>query len=164
VSVNISARHLADAKFARGVIDTLDARGLPRDHLQVEVTEQVLMETSHSAMTGLRALRDAGVKVGLDDFGTGFSSLAYLRQFPLDFVKIDKSFVHGLAVTGREDAVVAAIVTLSHALGLVVIAEGVETQSQLDSVKSLGCDRVQGFLLARPGEPGAVDERIRAGG
>ena len=164
VSVNISARHLADAKFARGVIDTLDARGLPRDHLQVEVTEQVLMETSHSAMTGLRALRDAGVKVGLDDFGTGFSSLAYLRQFPLDFVKIDKSFVHGLAVTGREDAVVAAIVTLSHALGLVVIAEGVETQSQLDAVKSLGCDRVQGFLLARPGEPGAVDERIRAGG
>jgi predicted signal transduction protein with EAL and GGDEF domain len=86
------------------------------------------------------------------------------RQFPLDFVKIDKSFVHGLAVTGREDAVVAAIVTLSHALGLVVIAEGVETQSQLDAVKSLGCDRVQGFLLARPGEPGAVDERIRAGG
>jgi len=163
VSVNITARHLADARFPRGVIGALDARGVPRDRLKVEVTERVLIEASNSAMTGLRALRDAGVEVGLDDFGTGFSSLAYLRQFPLDFVKIDKSFVHGLAVNGGEDAIVAAIVGLSHALGLAVIAEGVETQSHLDSLKSLGCDCAQGYLFARPGEPSAIDELIMAG-
>ena len=96
------------------------------------MTERVLMEASNSAMTGLRALRTAGVPVGLDDFGTGYSSLAYLRQFPLDFVKIDRSFIQDLTLGPGEDAIVAAIVDLSHALGLTVIAEGVETAGQLE--------------------------------
>jgi diguanylate cyclase (GGDEF)-like protein/PAS domain S-box-containing protein len=166
VSINITARHLADAGLADEIVDVLDARGLPRDRLQMEVTERVLIEASNSAMRGLRALRDAGLQVGLDDFGTGYSSLAYLRGFPLDFVKIDRSFIQALDFTTKEDAIVAAIVGLSHALGLTVVAEGVETKTQLDSLHSLGCDRAQGFLFATPDEPQAIDEIImaRAGG
>ncbi len=163
VSVNITGGHLADAGFAKSVVDALDEHDLPHDHLQVELTERVLMEASDSAITGLRALRDAGVPVGLDDFGTGFSSLAYLRQFPLDFVKIDRSFLGGSAAAVENDAIVAAIVGLSHALGLAVVAEGVETQRQLESLVSLDCDRAQGFLFGRAGPPEAVDELVRAG-
>ncbi len=163
VGVNVTARHLADARFPTEVMTALDGHGLPRDHLHVEVTERVLMEASNSAMTGLRALRDGGVQVGLDDFGTGYSSLAYLRQFPLDFVKIDRSFVSGMSDIASENAIVAAIVDLSHALGLAVVAEGVETESQFGSLKTLGCDRAQGFLFARPGEPAKVDELIATG-
>jgi EAL domain-containing protein (putative c-di-GMP-specific phosphodiesterase class I) len=160
VSVNITGRHLADERFTRGLSASLDKHGLLHAHLHVEVTERVLMESSNSAMTGLRALRDAGVKVGLDDFGTGFSSLAYLRQFPLDFIKIDTSLIRRMDGASGEDAIVASIISLSHALGLSVVAEGVETQHQLASLKSLGCDRAQGFLLACPGEPDAVDALI----
>ena len=122
------------------------------------------MEASNSAMTGLRALRTAGVAVGLDDFGTGYSSLAYLRQFPLDFVKIDRSFIHSLILDPGEDAIVAAIVDLSHALGLNVIAEGVETSAQLESLRRLGCEFGQGFLLGRPGPPVAMERHIMGGG
>ena len=163
VAVNVTTRHLADARFAQEVVTLLDAHSLPRDHFQVEVTERVLMEASNSAMTALRRLRDSGVKVGLDDFGTGYSSLAYLRQFPLDFVKIDRSFVQGLTVRVGEDAIVAAIIGLAHAIGLYVEAEGVETAGQLDALNLLGCDRAQGFLLARPAAPGAVDALITTG-
>src|SRR5437899_2956971 len=107
------------------------------------------MEASNSAMTGLRALRATGVQVGLDDFGTGYSSLAYLRQFPLDFIKIDQGFVHDIATDRSEVAIVAAVIDLAHALGLVVVAEGVETAAQRDMLASLGCDRAQGFHFAR---------------
>jgi diguanylate cyclase (GGDEF)-like protein/PAS domain S-box-containing protein len=163
VGVNITSRHLADAGLATDVIEVVDANGLPRDHLQVEVTERVLMEASNSAMSGLRALRTSGVLVGLDDFGTGYSSLAYLRQFPLDFVKIDGLFVRGLMASPGEDAIVAAIIGLSHALGLIVVAEGVEAPEQLESLRSLDCDLAQGFLLGRPGSPEAMDALLAEG-
>ena len=124
VSINVTARHLADTGFQRSVIEHLDDQGVSRHDLQIEVTERVLLEASNSAMTGLRALRDAGVQIGLDDFGTGYSSLAYLRQFPLDFVKIDRSFICDLERIDEQRAIVAAIIGLSHALHLTVIAEG----------------------------------------
>ena len=165
VAVNVTARHLADAGFPAAVIDQLDASGVPRRNLQIEVTERVLMEASNSAMTGLRALRSAGVQVGLDDFGTGYSSLAYLRQFPLDFVKIDKSFIHDLE---RDEAgataITAAVIGLSHALGLVVVAEGVETESQLRTLEALDCDRGQGFLFSPSIDPGDFDGLVIGGG
>ena len=164
VGINVTSRRMADAGFTEELVDALDTHHLPRHHLQVEITERVLMEASNSAMSGLTALREAGISVGLDDFGTGFSSLAYLRQFPLDFVKIDRSFIDGLTFVGGEDAIVGAIVDLSHALGLFTIAEGVETQRQLDSLRSIGCDRAQGFLFGRPEEPTAMHELIMAGG
>lgn len=162
VAVNVTARHLADARFHSDVIDQLDAYGVPHANLQVEVTERVLMEASNSTMTGLRALREAGVQVGLDDFGTGYSSLAYLRQFPLDFVKIDRSFIHDLARDKGQRAIVAAIIGLSHALELTVVAEGVEKQDQLAILEALECDRAQGFLFAESAEPSAVYDLIKA--
>jgi diguanylate cyclase (GGDEF)-like protein/PAS domain S-box-containing protein len=162
VAINVSARHLADGRFPQDVIDQLDAQGVPHRNLQIEVTERVLMEASNSAMTGLRTLRDADVQVGLDDFGIGYSSLGYLRQFPLDFVKIDKSFIHDLGRDG-DRAIVAATIALCHALDLVVVAEGVETESQLQVLESLDCDRIQGFLLAASIEPTAVEELVVSG-
>jgi EAL domain-containing protein (putative c-di-GMP-specific phosphodiesterase class I) len=125
--------------------------------LALEVTERVLMEASNSAMSCLRTIRALGVPIGLDDFGTGYSSLAYLRQFPLDFLKIDQSFVHQLLRKGSEDlAIVTAVVELAHALGLWVVAEGVETDDQLRILTGLGCDRAQGLLFGRGEDPDVV--------
>jgi diguanylate cyclase (GGDEF)-like protein len=160
VAINITARHLADAGFARSVIDDLAAHGLPSGALQIEVTERVLLEASNSAMSGLKVLRDAGVKVGLDDFGTGYSSLSYLRLFPLDFVKIDRSFIQEMSRSVTAPAIVASIIDLSHALGMGVVAEGVETQSQLAQLVALGCDRAQGFLFATAGPPEVIERRV----
>ncbi len=160
VAINVTARNLAHAKFPKAVIDQLDAQGVPHANLQIEVTERALMEASNSTITGLRKLRDAGVQVGLDDFGTGYSSLGYLRQFPLDFVKIDQSFIHDLVRTDGDRAIVAATIGLCHALDLVVVAEGVETEGQLQVLESLDCDRIQGFLLAASAEPAAVEELV----
>ena len=157
IAINVTARHLADPGFARSVIDALASHDLPAGALQVEVTERVLMEASNSAMTGLTELRDAGVKVGLDDFGTGYSSLSYLRLFPLDFVKIDRSFIHELAPDGTDRAIVASIIDLSHALGMAVVAEGVETPSQLAQLVELGCDRAQGHWFGAAGSSAAIE-------
>jgi diguanylate cyclase (GGDEF)-like protein len=160
VGINVTARHLGDAQFQSEVVTQLDAYGVPHHNLLVEVTERVLMEASNSAMTGLRALRDVGVRVGLDDFGTGYSSLAYLRQFPLDFVKIDRSFCHDLERDKGQRAIVAAIILLSHALDLIVVAEGVETKGQLRILQDLECDRAQGFLFGASMEPSALQELV----
>jgi EAL domain-containing protein (putative c-di-GMP-specific phosphodiesterase class I) len=162
VAINVTARHLADSEFRRAIFDQLVANNVPPGDLQIEVTEQVLMEASNSALTGLRALRELGVAVGLDDFGTQYSSLAYLRQFPLDFVKIDKSFVDDLVTDAKVRAIVGAIIVLSHALDLTVVAEGVELPSQSQVLIDLGCDRAQGFLYARSGPPEAVDDLVSA--
>jgi diguanylate cyclase (GGDEF)-like protein/PAS domain S-box-containing protein len=160
VAVNVTARHLADVDFRQAVVDQLKVNRVPASDLQVEVTEQVLMDASNSAMTGLRSLRALGVKIGLDDFGMGYSSLAYLRQFPLDFVKIDKSFIDGLVTDQRDRAVVSAIIVVAHALDLTVVAEGVEHSSQREVLIDLGCDRAQGFFYAASGAPENVDNLV----
>jgi diguanylate cyclase (GGDEF)-like protein/PAS domain S-box-containing protein len=158
VAVNVTARHLAEPRFRQAVSEQLRTNGVPQRALFIEVTERVLMEASNSAMTGLRGLRDAGVQVGLDDFGTGYSSLAYLQRFPLDFVKIDKSFIANLVSEPRVRAIVTAIIMLSHALGLTVVAEGVETVGQHRALQDLGCDLAQGFVYAASGKPEDVDK------
>ena len=163
VAINVTARHLADRRFRRAIIEQLDANAVPPGALQIELTERVLMEASNSAMSGLQTLRSVGVQIGLDDFGTGYSSLSYLRQFPLDFVKMDKSFIDDIEQDRKERAIVAAIIELSHALRLIVIAEGVETEGQSQVLRDLGCDRAQGFLYAAAASPGALDEVVLAG-
>jgi diguanylate cyclase (GGDEF)-like protein len=160
VSINVTARHLAYSGFARKVIEELTERGLPPAALQIEVTERILMELSNSAMSGLRSLCDAGVKVGLDDFGTGYSSLSHLRTFPIDFVKIDRSLIVGLTRGGAEAAIVAAVIDVSHALGIAAVAEGVETPTQAALLTTLGCDRAQGFCFAAAGPPERVEDRV----
>jgi predicted signal transduction protein with EAL and GGDEF domain len=160
VGINVSARDLADNAFPAHLIDQLDTQQIPYHHLQIEVTERVLMEAPSSAMSALRALRDVGVRVGLDDFGTGYTSLSYLRLLPLDFVKIDKSLIDEVAQDHGGAAIVRAIVDLSHALGLFVVAEGVETVAQLQMLRALHCDRAQGFLIARAAPPAALDRFV----
>lgn len=164
VAINVTARHLADADFAQAVIDALKEHGLPPHCLQIEITERVLVEASNSAMSGLRLLRAAGVKVGLDDFGTGYSSLSALRHLPLDFVKIDRSFIHQLTKGVNEKAIVASIIDLCHALQMAVVAEGIETPEELEILTSLGCDRGQGFLFAAAGDAASVESLVLHGG
>ena len=106
------------------------------------------MQTSHSAVASLAGLRAIGVHIGLDDFGTGFSALSYLQDFPLDFLKIDRSFVERIDVDKRSSSIVASIIGLAHALGLSVVAEGVETIEQLAQLRGFDCDRAQGFLFS----------------
>ncbi len=114
------------------------------------MTESVLMDDAAATITVLQSLKALGVRLGIDDFGTGYSSLAYLRRFPVDVIKIDRSFVDGLGKDLEDSAVVAAIASLADTLGLGTVAEGVETSLQRDCLLALGCTRAQGFLFARP--------------
>ena len=150
IAINITGRHLSDSHFTHVLIEALAQHGMTPGSMSIEITERVLMEASNSALEGLGVIRSLGVKVGLDDFGTGYSSLAYLRQFPLDFVKIDSSCIRQLADNTSERAMVTAIIGMAHALQLSVVAEGVETPEELAILKALGCDRAQGFLFSHP--------------
>jgi diguanylate cyclase (GGDEF)-like protein len=162
VAVNLSARQLSRASVQETVQSALAAAGCSPDMLSLEITETVLMEAGPHVREELEALRKLGVHIGLDDFGTGYSSLAYLKRFPLDFVKIDRCFVAGLGHDPEDDAIVDAIISLSRALGLSTVAEGVETPEQLQHLRSLGCDRTQGYLFARPGPAASLDALLSA--
>jgi diguanylate cyclase (GGDEF)-like protein/PAS domain S-box-containing protein len=149
VAVNVTARELVGADFPARFASSLATSGLSGNDLAIEVTEQVLLQTSNSAIRSLVELRSTGVHIGLDDFGTGFSSLTHLQALPLDFIKIDRSFVKRIAVEARSRAIVAAIIDLAHALGLTVVGEGIETQAQLLLLRGFGCDLGQGHFFAR---------------
>jgi diguanylate cyclase (GGDEF)-like protein len=150
VAVNLSSRQLLDPTLAERVERTLSAAGLEPTMLVIEVTETALIEHDVQAAQSLGALSALGVHVALDDFGTGYSSFARLRRLPIEIVKIDREFVAGLGVDPDANAIVTAIVALAEALGLLVTAEGVETEQQLEQLRALGCAYVQGFLLGRP--------------
>lgn len=150
VAVNLSPVQFRDAGLVHEMADTLARTGLTPGRLEVEVTEGVLIDDAARAIGVLSAVRALGVGVVLDDFGTGYSGLGYLRSFAFDKVKIDRSFVGGLGRDEGATAIVRAVIGLGHALGLLVTAEGVETRAQLDALRALGCDRVQGYLLGRP--------------
>jgi EAL domain-containing protein (putative c-di-GMP-specific phosphodiesterase class I)/CheY-like chemotaxis protein len=149
VSVNVSARQFR-ADVAGAVARALDATGLEPALLCLELTETTVMEDAEAAAGTLRALKELGVGISVDDFGTGYSSLAYLRRFPLDELKVDMSFVEGLGRDPEATAIVAAIIAMAQALGLRVVAEGVENAIQLVELRRLGCDAAQGFLFTRP--------------
>ena len=125
--------------------------GSRRSLLCLEVTESVLLDDVDASVTALRGLKDLGVRLAVDDFGTGYSSLGYLKQFPFDQLKIDQAFVAGLGSSDADDAIVLAAAQMAHALGMEVVAEGVETELQRDRARELGCDMAQGFLFAPPG-------------
>jgi EAL domain-containing protein (putative c-di-GMP-specific phosphodiesterase class I) len=146
VSVNISARQLAHPELVAQVRRTLEATGADAGRLRLEITETVLMADAPAAQAVLLQLRGLGLSVMIDDFGTGYSSLAYLQQFPVDTLKIDRSFVSRLGA--REEEIVCAIVTLGKSLGMQVLGEGVETAAELAALGRLGCDLAQGFLFA----------------
>jgi diguanylate cyclase (GGDEF)-like protein/PAS domain S-box-containing protein len=150
--INVSGRQLT-AGLEELVCSVLAETGLPASLLGLEVTETALVEDGPAgdrARRELQALRTRGVRIAIDDFGTGFSSLGQLRQFPVDMIKVDRSFVEGAERSARDAAITANLVSLAHALGLVAIAEGIESGAQLDSMRRLGCDHAQGYLFARP--------------
>lgn len=147
VSVNVSARQFEGSDLIDIVRQSLALSGLIPSQLVLEITEGTLMEPA--SIEALRALHDLGVQVAIDDFGTGYSSLYYLKRFPVDIVKIDRSFVDGLGSDPDDEAIVSAVLGLGHALGLLVVAEGVESELQMQALKALGCDRAQGFLISR---------------
>jgi len=150
VSVNVSARLFRTERLPSMVAAILAQSGLPARQLELEITESMLVgDTGHAAQV-LRELKGLGVRIAIDDFGTGYSSLAYLQRFPLDVLKIDRSFVQGCEHGGDALAIPRAIVSLGHSLGLTIVAEGVENEGQLRALEALGCECFQGFLFARP--------------
>jgi diguanylate cyclase (GGDEF)-like protein/PAS domain S-box-containing protein len=149
ISTNVSARALEDPTFVDRMRRAMRWYGVKGSAIRVEITERSLLAPSPVVVESLRRIAELGIDVGLDDFGTGYSALAYLQRFDLAFLKIDRSFVRQLG-NRRDDAVVAAVIDLSHALELRVVAEGVETIGQLEALRSMGCDRAQGFLMGRP--------------
>ena len=161
VSVNLSARQLLHADVQDLVAGALARTGLDPGRLCVEITEGVLMEDADAGVGAAKSLKALGVRLGIDDFGTGYSSLGYLRRFPVDEVKLDQTFVTRLGASAEDSAIVAAIVDLGHALGLDVVAEGVETQSQLAALRTVGADAAQGFLFAPPQPASDLAARLR---
>ncbi len=161
VSFNLSARDLADPRTVDAFLAALAAAPVDPRHLQVEVTESVLMEDPERAAQVLLRLKQSGVSVAVDDFGTGYSSLAYLHHLPLDVLKIDRSFIAGLHAGDGSRKIVRAVAHLAADMGLATVAEGVETSEQLELVRELGCDLAQGFLFAPP-QP--VDEALVTAG
>jgi diguanylate cyclase (GGDEF)-like protein/PAS domain S-box-containing protein len=150
ITVNLSPHQLSDPELLDAIAAALSDSGLPPEALVMEVTESMLMTDTSAAIAMLGGIHEMGVGLAIDDFGTGYSSLGQLKRFPVKILKIDKSFIDGLGKFENDEAIVAAIVQLSKALGLVVLAEGVETEVQLRRVTELGCDLYQGYLMSRP--------------
>lgn len=150
IAVNVSSVQFGDANLIKDVASALSACKLSPQRLELEITETVIMEDVDNTRTLLQQLKASGVAIAIDDFGTGFSSLQYLRSFPVDKLKIDRSFVFNIDTEAESLSIIRAITDLGSNLGLMTIAEGVETQAQLDIVQELGCDEIQGYLTGRP--------------
>lgn len=153
VAVNVSGRQFSDEGLAAFLSNVLTRTGLDPGAVTLEITESVIVTVESTTETVLQDLKATGVRLSIDDFGTGYSSLAYLRCLPIDVLKVDRSFVSGLGQEGRDTAIVTAMVELAHSLRLAVVAEGVETDTELEMVKRAGCDEAQGYLLGRPEPP-----------
>jgi diguanylate cyclase (GGDEF)-like protein len=150
VHINLSARQLSQSNLPLLVGGVLDKVGVPAEKLCLEITESVLMEDARAATKVLGDLKGIGLDLAIDDFGTGYSSLSYLRRFPVDVLKVDRSFIDGLGADPEDSAIVAAVVNLAHTLELRAVAEGVETEVQLRELQELGCDAAQGYLFSKP--------------
>jgi EAL domain-containing protein (putative c-di-GMP-specific phosphodiesterase class I) len=160
IAVNLSSVQFGDPALAERVEEIARVVGVSLEYLELEVTESMLLVDSDAAFKTLTALRAMGVKIAIDDFGTGYSSLSYLRRLPLDKLKLDQSFIRDAGNEG-DVAITRAIIAMAHSLKLAVVAEGVETQAQIDLLLSLGCTTVQGFLLGRPLPAAATAELLR---
>ena len=152
MSVNLSAKQFQNPSLVQEISQALEESGLAAGSLKLEITESVVMQDAPATLAKLKDLKDLGIRLAIDDFGTGYSSLGYLKRFPVDTIKIDRSFVKGLSKDGNDNAIVRAVITVAKTLNMDVTAEGVETEQQRIELKALGCDRAQGFLFARPAD------------
>jgi len=162
VSVNLSARQFAQPDLIAQVDEVLAATRLSPSSLCLEITETVAVQDVDRTIATLFALKQLGVRLAIDDFGTGYSSLNYLKQFPVDVVKLDRGFIAGLEENSVDAAIVAAVVGLADAIGMTIVAEGVETQAQVKTLRELGCPFLQGYLLARPMQSTDIDLLLQA--
>jgi len=156
MAVNLSIRQLGDANLVPCIHQSLQRHNLEPEQLELEITESLFVDHSDETMAVLQRIKALGVTLAIDDFGTGYSSLSYLKRFPIDTLKIDKSFIRDVTEDADSAAIVDAVVAMAHRLSLNVVAEGVETQEQLTFLNIAGCDIVQGYLLGRPAEPDAM--------
>jgi EAL domain-containing protein (putative c-di-GMP-specific phosphodiesterase class I) len=150
VSVNLSARQFLHSELVEDIAQVLQSTGLAPEHLKLEITESTMMTNVDEAADILRRLRTLGVRVAIDDFGSGFSSLSYLRNFPIDQLKIDQEFIAGLERQGEARAIVRAVIALAQALQIEIVAEGIESSAQAAHLRSWGCELGQGFHFGRP--------------
>ena len=162
--VNLSPRQLADTDLVPMVRDVIDLTGVSPGVVHLEITEDALMADAETTSSTLDSLRALGVHLALDDFGTGHSSLAQLRRFPLDVLKIDRSFVRDITTSGEDRAITSAIVSMARQLGIEVVAEGVETAEQSALLSELGCDQLQGFFFGAPSHPDEIARMLRSSG
>ena len=156
VAVNLSAKQFKDENLTQIVMSALDDTGLPADLLELELTEGTLMDDARATMVTLEQLRGIGVYLSIDDFGTGDSSMNYLKRFDVRALKIDKSFICGLPQDSENAAITRAIIAMAHGLKMSVVAEGVETDAQLVLLEEYGCDMVQGYYLGHPSPPESI--------
>jgi EAL domain-containing protein (putative c-di-GMP-specific phosphodiesterase class I) len=163
MSVNVSAVQFAQPRLLETVRTTLEDTGFPPDKLVLEITESVLMKDAETTIGMLKALKNMGVRISMDDFGTGYSSLSYLKRFPIDIVKIDKSFVRDINEDEDDAAIIRVIIALARSLRLTTVAEGVETQEQLGFLMREQCDRFQGYFFSRPVDADVLRARILDG-
>lgn len=167
VAVNVSARQFVNTDLARIVQDSITRESIPASLLELELTESVLLETTEANRRKVSALREIGALVAIDDFGTGFATLSYIKRFPMDVLKIDRTFVRGLPIDNENAAITSAIVALGKSLGIEVVAEGVESEIEYEFLKSLGCPVCQGYLFGTAMSPEELSawsrERARRG-
>jgi len=163
VAVNLSAKQFSDRHLVSSFRRIFDEVGICPTRLEFELTENTVMHDVDRSVAMLKELKDLGAEISIDDFGTGYSSLAYLKKFPLDCLKVDRSFVSTLPDNTDDCAIVSAVIAVAHSLRLNVVAEGVEERAQMDFLRELGCDRVQGYLLGRPTPATAVPQMLREG-
>ena len=155
ISVNLSARNLHDAKFPRQVTELIEAGGIKAEHLRLEITESAIIADRQYTTTMLNNLGAMGVHISIDDFGTGYSSLVYLKQLPVDEIKIDRSFVTGMLQDDSDEVIVRSTIELAHNIGMSVVAEGIEDKAVYEHLVELGCDAAQGFYISKPVSPEA---------
>ncbi|MEJ7872322.1 MAG: EAL domain-containing protein [Rubrobacteraceae bacterium] len=160
--VNLSAKHLRNPRLVEEVAEALKGARMDPADLVLEITESVMMDDAPATVGTLEELKALGVELAIDDFGTGYSSMSYLKRFPVDYLKIDRSFVSGLGGGAKDDVITSGMVSLAHSLGLTVIAEGVETEKQLVQLREMGCDAAQGYHFAKPLPGEALSEWLAA--
>jgi EAL domain-containing protein (putative c-di-GMP-specific phosphodiesterase class I) len=163
IAVNLSARQFAEPGLVRDIARVLEETGLAATLLELEITESLVMDNVENAIRTMRELKRMGVQLSIDDFGTGYSSLSYLRRFPVDVLKIDRSFVRDIPGSKDDAAMVGIIIELARGLHIRVIAEGVETRAQLEYLRRRGCDEVQGHVYAQAGTGAALEAILRTG-
>ena len=160
VSVNMSGRQLQEKDLVEKVSAILDQTGLPPGLLELEITESVIMKRAEAVIPVLRELKEMGIRIAIDDFGTGYSSLSYLKRFPIDTLKVDRSFVGDIGSDPDDAVITTAIIALAKSLRLIVVAEGVETAEQHAFLKSQGCDLMQGYYLSKPLPAAEFEETV----